>query len=77
MLTRRMAMWGIGVASEKDMRVEARELVGDNIGAEMVPFSFAHQDGGEVIKEAPCAYIPQLWKKIEDMLDQNCDDQRG
>lgn len=70
-------MWGIGIASEKKMRVEAAELVGDNLCAELAPFSFPHQDGGEVIRSAPCAYIPDLWRKIKDMLDQNSDDQRG
>lgn len=46
-------MWGLDIASEKKMRVEARELVGDNLQSEMVPFSFKHKDGGEIIKEAP------------------------
>lgn len=72
-----MLTWGVGIASEKKMRVEAAELVGDNLCAELAPFSFSHQDGGHLIKEAPFAFIPDLWRKIKDMLDQNSDDQRG
>ena len=53
----------------------ASELVGDNLEAELAPMSFSHKDG-EVIKEAPIAYIPRLWE-IKDLLDQNSDDNRG
>ena len=70
-------MWGIGIASEKIMRVEASELVGENLGAELTPFTFTHKDGGEVIENAPMAYIPNLWEKIKSLLDQNEDDSRG
>lgn len=72
-----MNSWGVGLASERKMRVEASELVGDNLNAELTPFSFPHKDGGEVIQNAPYAYIPNLWEKIKDLLDQNCDEQRG
>ena len=43
------------------MRKEARELKGDTLKAELAPFSFKHKDGGEVVKEAAIAYIPNLW----------------
>ena len=46
------------------MRTEAKELVGDNVLEELVPFSFTHKDGGEEIKQAPMACIPNLWEKI-------------
>lgn len=41
-------MWGISIAAEGKMRQEARELVGDEVSAELVPFSFSHKDGGEM-----------------------------
>ena len=69
-------MWGVGIASEKNMRKEARELIGDNLKAELAPFSFKHQDGGEIIKEAATAYIPNLWTKISDVLDQSSDENK-
>lgn len=77
--TRWLSKWGIGIASEKKMRHEARELVGDNLCAELAPFSFPHKeaDGGEIIKHVPCAYVPNLWEKIKGLLDQNSDDLRG
>ena len=37
---------------------------------ELVPLTFKHRDGDEVIKEAAMAYIPDLWSYL---LDQNCD----
>lgn len=72
-----MNKWGISMASEKKMRQEATNLVGDNLIAEMAPFSFAHQDGGEIIEHAAVAYIPNLWEKFKDLLDQSSDDIRG
>ena len=72
-----LGSWGVGIASEKKMRAEATELVGDNLSAELAPFSFPHKDGGEIIQTAPYAYIPNLWDKVKDLLDQNSDEQRG
>ena len=66
-------MWGVATASEKNMRQEAKQLLGENLKAELVPLTFKHRDGGEVIKEAAMAYIPDLWLKISELLDQNCD----
>ena len=34
------------MASEKRMRREATELIGDNLEADLVPVSFSHKDGG-------------------------------
>lgn len=70
-------MWGLGLASEGKMRKEATKLVGKNLDAEIVPFAFPHKDGGQVIKNAPYAFIPNLWDKVKDLLDQNSDDHRG
>ena len=76
-IPRWLSMWGVGMATEKKMRVEASELVGDNLSAELTPFSFNHKDGGEIIKNASFAYVPNLWEKVKDMLDRNSDDHRG
>ena len=40
----------LAIDSEKKIRKEAN---GDNVKAELAPFSFKHRDGGEVIQEAP------------------------
>ena len=69
-------MWGMATASEKSMREEAKQLIGDNLKAELVPLTFKHRDGGEVIKEAAMAYIPNLWLKISELLDQNSDESK-
>ena len=59
------------------MRQEAARLVGDDVMAELVPFSFSHKDGGEVIKPAAMAYVEDLWAKIQDLLEANDDSHRG
>ena len=66
-------MWGMATASEKKMIAEAKELLGENLKAELVPLTFKHRDGGEVIKEAAMAYVPDLCLKISNLLDQNSD----
>ena len=72
-----MNTWGISIAAEGKMRQEARELVGDEVSAELVQFSFSHKDGGEVIKPAAMAYIPNVWEKIKDLLEKNDDKHKG
>ena len=55
------------------MRQEAKQLQGESLKAELVPLTFKHRDGSEVIREASTAYIPDLWLKISELLEQNCD----
>ena len=69
-------MWRWSVAIDSKMRKEAKLLIGDNLKAELVPFSFKHRDGGEIIQEAPMRYIPNLWTKVKDQMDQNSDKTR-
>ena len=45
--------------------------MGDNLEAELVPFSFKHKDGGHVIKSAPFACIPNLWNKVCVLLNHH------
>ena len=71
-----MNEWGLTIASEKRMGKVASELIGDNLEAELAPMSFSHKDG-EVIKDVPIAFIPRLWEKIEDLLNQSSDDKGG
>lgn len=59
------------------MRQEAKELVGEDVCSELVPFSFNHKDGGEVIKPAAMAYISNLWEKIQGLLEANDDHSKG
>ena len=52
------------MASERKMRLKADEFLGYNFKAEMVPLSFKHQNS------APLAYIPHLWDRVENILEQ-------
>lgn len=49
----------------------ARDLIGPNLASELVPFTFSLDGGGEEIRKAPMAYIPDLQAKIKQLLDQN------
>jgi hypothetical protein len=56
--------WGIALSSERQQRKCGKELLGDNLAAEAVPFSFPLKMGGEEIRAAPMAYTPDLIAKI-------------
>ena len=49
----------------------AKEIVGDNIVAERGAFSFPAEKGGEVVKEVPFVYVPNLIRKIADVVAQH------
>ena len=67
-----MKAWKINLESEAKERTLATKLVGPNLKAESVPFSFS-LDGGaaEEIRKAPMAYIPDLVGKVTQLLEQN------
>ena len=58
------------IASEKVQRTLAKEIVGDNIVAERVAFSFP-VDNGEEIREVPFVYIPNFIAKVADVVAQH------
>jgi len=72
-----MKAWKVEIGSEPKMRQEATALLGYDLVAELVPFSFPQKDGGEEIKPAAFVYVPNLWQKIEHLLEQNDDKERG
>ena len=72
-----MKTWDVEIDSEPKMRKEATALLGDDLVAESVPFSFSQKNSGEEIKPAALVYVPNLWHKIERLLEQNNDTERG
>lgn len=72
-----MKSWGVSIASEKQMRLEAKELIGDNLRAELIPLTFTCKDGSEEVKETPMAYIPRLWDSLHNNLEHNDDEKRS
>ena len=60
------------------MRAESAEFVGENLCIELAPFIFAMKDGHNSmeIRNVPISYTPQLWSKIQDMLEFNDDVKR-
>ena len=68
----------VKLASEKDMRAESSALVGQNLKATLTPFTFPLKDSRHTveIRNVPMSYTPDLWQKIEDMLNANDDAER-
>ena len=64
-------MFHISLASERKQRSLAKEAVGDNMAAEMVPFTFPAEGRGEEIHEAPFVYVPNLIARVSDTLNQH------
>ena len=60
----------MNIASERRLRKRSKEVVTDNLQAEGVPFTFSLKSGGEEIRAAPLAFIPDLKAKIFQMLDK-------
>ena len=53
------------------MRHICRQIVGDNLKGEMALFYFPLPSGGEKFRGAPLVYIPDLVKKVVDLLEVN------
>ena len=66
-----MKAWNVSFASERLERNLAKELVGPNYTAEAVMLTFPLDGGGEELRKAPFAYIPNLKDKVIQLLDQN------
>ena len=59
------------VASEPKLRKRSKEIITTNLLAEAVPFTFALKSGGEEIRAAPLVYVPDLKKKMFQLLQKN------
>jgi hypothetical protein len=61
------------MASEKLMRKRAKEVIGDGAVVERVALTFPLKNGkgGEEVLMKPFGYISDLWKKVEELLEQN------
>ena len=70
-LRRWMKLWKINLESEAKERSLAKKLVGPNLECEIVAFTCALDGGGEEVKMAPMAYVPDLVGKVKQLLDQN------
>eukprot|EP00731_Ephydatia_muelleri_P029824 Em0021g347a len=62
---------GVTLAGEERMRHICRQIVGDNLKGEVALFSFPLPSGGEELRGAPLVYIPELVKKVVDLLEEN------
>eukprot|EP00731_Ephydatia_muelleri_P035067 Em0094g17a len=62
---------GICLASERKQRQLAATLVGDNLDAEIAPFTFLTASKNEEVRGAPHAFIPRLQDSVFDLLEDN------
>ena len=63
-------MFNVSLASERQQRNRAKEAIGDNLAAEMVPFAFTVEDGVE-FREVPFVFVPNLIVRVADKLNQH------
>lgn len=66
-----MKAWNINLGTEGKERLRARELIGSNLTSESVAFTVSLEGGGEEIRKAPMAYVPDLPEKVIQLLEQN------
>ncbi len=67
-MCRWLKVFNVSLASERRQHTLANEAVGDSITAEMAPFTFSAEGGGEEIREAPFVYMPNLIARVADTL---------
>ena len=58
----------ISLASEHKQRALARSIRDENVIAEMGPFTSSLDGGGEQIREVPFVYVPNLIRKVADII---------
>ena len=61
----------VHLASEKHRRSLSKEIRGDNLEAERGAFLFSREDGGEEIRDVPFVYVPNIVRKVADLLTHN------
>lgn len=66
-----MGAWKISFGPEYKVRTLAQDLVGPNLASEMVAFTYSLDGGGEEVRKAPMAYVPDLPAKVIQLLEQN------
>lgn len=60
----------MSIASEAKLRQLATNIIGENLVAERGCFTFPN-DSGEVIRDVPFVYCPNLIAKVADMVEQH------
>ena len=64
-----MKTFHVTFGSERQQRGLAKEIVGENLVAEMGAFTVSAKGGGEEIQEVPFVYVPNLIKKATDIIE--------
>ena len=63
-----MKLFNVSIASERRQRALAGEVAGENISAEMVPFTFSADRGRAEIREAPFVFVQHLIATVADNI---------
>lgn len=59
------------MGSEAKQRALAKDILGDNLIATRGAFTCKRDGGGEEIKEVPFVYVPNLIRKVADVIDNH------
>lgn len=63
--------FNIVVGSEAKQRALAKDLLGDNLVATEGAFTRKRDGGGEEIIQVPFVYVPNLIRKVSDVIDHH------
>lgn len=58
------------MASEKQQRLLSKQLLTTETTGETAPFTHSLKNGGEEVRKGAMAYVPCLWDKVEELLEQ-------
>ena len=62
---------GVQIESEKRQRLIAKDILGENLEAEVAPFCFSRPSCDDAIRAAAYAYTPSLIQKVTNLIDEN------
>jgi len=70
-MLRWLAQSGVQLGSEARQRLIAKDILGENLEAEIAPFCFSHPNCDDEIRAAAYAYTPGLIQKVTKLIDEN------
>ena len=70
-MLRWLAHSGVQLESEKRQRHIAKDILGENLEAEIAPFCFSRPSCDDEIRAAAYAYTPSLIQKVTKLIDEN------
>ena len=70
-MLRWLAQSGVRLGSETRQRLIAKDILGENLEAEIAPFCFSRPSCDDEIRAAAYANTPSLIQKVTKLIDEN------